>query len=285
MSRDYDEKVDNFFKFFEIPELQNAHLLQSNESSTDDNKTEENDEELSQAIAMSIEEDTKYDPDDDHTNAVTIYNNNINDSDDANDNDTSYWTCPLCTYQNNNSAKICEMCAVGDIDTINQTRDDKMTLKVDMSKPMNIETTLALLLYLDDTARTEGLRVISKTCNKLYNNISSWEKYGNLNYTKISQKLSKCIIALNLFEIAGFKKQTMIEKGERLIWDMNIENVKSLTKVVEILNLDESYMLVYAMALNNGGTHDQAMKAINQHIQAKQNGSFICVCGKCHLNN
>eukprot|EP00486_Rosalina_sp_Unknown_P000257 CAMPEP_0201568592 /NCGR_PEP_ID=MMETSP0190_2-20130828/9751_1 /ASSEMBLY_ACC=CAM_ASM_000263 /TAXON_ID=37353 /ORGANISM="Rosalina sp." /LENGTH=91 /DNA_ID=CAMNT_0047989879 /DNA_START=72 /DNA_END=344 /DNA_ORIENTATION=- len=91
MSRDYDEKVDNFFKFFEIPELQNAHLLQSNESSTDDNKTEENDEELSQAIAMSIEEDTKYDPDDDHTNAVTIYNNNINDSDDANDNDTSYW--------------------------------------------------------------------------------------------------------------------------------------------------------------------------------------------------
>ena len=254
MSKDYEEKLNNFFKYFEIPELQNAHLLQSNQSSTDEHEEESKEEskeeidgELSQAIAMSMEdedennnimndeEETKYgvDDDDDDDDTNTLNTNTTNDSD--NDDSSSYWSCPLCTYQNKNSSKICEMCAVGDIDTINQTRNNKMTLKVDMSKPMSIETTLALLLYLqDDTARKEGLRVVSKTCNKLFNNITKLDKYGNLNYTKISQKLSKCVIALNLFFIAGFKKQFDIEKGERLIWNMSIQNIKSLTEVIEI---------------------------------------------------
>jgi len=278
MSKDYDEKINNFFKHFEIPELQNAHLLQSND---DDTKEKEIDEELSQAIAMSIEEDTKYENEDEGDDQSIIANTNDND----NDNDSSsHWICPLCTYQNNNSAKICEMCAVGDIDTINQTRDNKNVLKVDLSKPLNIETTLYLLLSLqDDTARKEGLRVVTKTCSKLCDNITSWEKYGNLNYTKISQKLSKCTFAMNLFEIAGFKKQDTVEKGERLIWNMSIENIKSLSKVVEILKLDESYMLIYTMAMINGGNHDDTMKAINQHMEARQNGNFVCVCGKCHL--
>jgi len=299
MSQDFDEKVNNFFKYFEIPELQNMHLLQSNKSTTedaddaDDVEQEENKEELSQAIAMSLEEDdnTKYDDDEEdidlntNSNIITHYNGNDNDD------DSSHWTCPYCTYRNNSSVKVCEMCAMGDIDTINQQtlfEDNKTIITIDLSKQLNLETTIYLLFnYLDDTERSECLRIVSKTCNKLCDNISSWEKYGNLNYTKISQKLSKYdtrLFSINLFENAGFKKQDTVEKGERLIWNMDIENMMSLKKVVDILKLDEAYMRIYARALLSGNDHDETIKAINQIIQLRS-GNIVCVCGKCHLKN
>ena len=60
------------------------------------------------------------------------------------------------------------------------------------------------------------------------NNPGQREKYGNLKFEKINQKLSSCKPALDLLFLSGFKTS---ENNQRLIWANTNDNIIMIQKI------------------------------------------------------
>eukprot|EP01083_Nonionella_stella_P280826 955478_1 len=94
------------------------------------------------------------------------------------------------------------------------------------------ESQLNHLWAIQESDREKGTKLLSKILGDLSNNLSESAKYGNLNLTKISNKLSRCKPAFVLLFSAGFKQSN---DGKRLIWTYDDDAVESLYDVYNAL--------------------------------------------------
>ena len=88
------------------------------------------------------------------------------------------------------------------------------------------------LYAFSQSDRNKGTKLLLKIFGNLLNNLSELEKYGNLNFIKISKKLEKCNPAIHLLFIARFEKSN---DGKRLIWKNNEESINDLKNVYNAL--------------------------------------------------
>ena len=74
--------------------------------------------------------------------------------------------------------------------------------------------------------RDKAIKLLLKIFENIIKNSTQLNKYGHLNFKKISQKLSKCEPALDLLILSGFQK-----KGKRLIWTNTDGNIMLLSYI------------------------------------------------------
>eukprot|EP01083_Nonionella_stella_P007112 20529_1 len=96
----------------------------------------------------------------------------------------------------------------------------------------DVQSQLNHLWEIEESDRNKGTNLLLKILDKLAANLSQSGKYGNLNFTKISAKLSRCKPALILLFHAGFKQSN---DGKRLIWTHSDDAIQSLHSVCNAL--------------------------------------------------
>eukprot|EP01083_Nonionella_stella_P213326 769519_1 len=90
----------------------------------------------------------------------------------------------------------------------------------------DIQSQLNQLWKLQESDRKKGTQLLLKILGNLSNNLSQSAKYGNLNFTKISARFSRCKPAFVLVLRAGFKQSN---DGQRLIWTDDDDALESLS--------------------------------------------------------
>ena len=83
-----------------------------------------------------------------------------------------------------------------------------------------------------DSERNKAATLLLKISEKIMNNPSMTAKYGNLNSSKIHNKLSKCKPALDLLFIVGFKRSN---DNARLIWTKTKSNFELIANLNDSL--------------------------------------------------
>eukprot|EP01083_Nonionella_stella_P233241 822008_1 len=96
----------------------------------------------------------------------------------------------------------------------------------------DVQSQLDELWTIQESDRKRGTKLLSKILSNLSNNLSKRAKYGNLNCTRISDKLSRCKPVFVLLLRAGFKQSN---DGKRLIWTYDDGSLKSLHDVYNAL--------------------------------------------------
>eukprot|EP01083_Nonionella_stella_P055837 147206_1 len=96
----------------------------------------------------------------------------------------------------------------------------------------DVQSQLNQLWKLQESDRKMGTKLLMKILGNLSNNLSESAKYGNLNFTEISVRLSRCKPAFVLLLRAGFKQSN---DGKRLIWTYDEDAIESLYHVYNAL--------------------------------------------------
>eukprot|EP01084_Bolivina_argentea_P020279 37728_1 len=100
--------------------------------------------------------------------------------------------------------------------------------------------------------RLKATKLLLKIMKNILNNLSEIQKYGNLNFQKIEEKLSKCKPGLYLLFMIGFK---ITNNGQRLMFVSNNNSIKTLKNVY--------YSLKTTQELTESGfTFNEAIEAM-----------------------
>ena len=123
-----------------------------------------------------------------------------------------------------------------------------------------------MLNYFNRSSEQEkGVKLVLSVFEKIINNPMEISKYGNLNYNKISKKLSNCKPGLKLLLLAGFNIKDLNDDDDkpRLIFENTKENIIKMTNVYKILRMNEESLNTYICLIKEGYPNEQAMKVIN----------------------
>ena len=117
-----------------------------------------------------------------------------------------------------------------------------------------------------ESDRNEGIKLLLKIYQNIINNPSETEKYGDLNFKKISKRLSKCKPALDLLLLSGFEKSS---NNRRLIWKNTQNNILILK------HMNNSLKSINNSKMSNTEIHTRESSQQPQTIQTTKNK--VCV--------
>ena len=88
-----------------------------------------------------------------------------------------------------------------------------------------------------ESERNKAIKLLLKIYKNLSNNPNEIEKYGDLNFYKIDQKLSSCKPAMDLLFLSGFTKS---QNNNRLIWTNTNNNIMMVNHIQNALQSSSS---------------------------------------------
>eukprot|EP01083_Nonionella_stella_P055838 147208_1 len=139
----------------------------------------------------------------------------------------------------------------------------------------DVQSQLNQLWKLQESDRKMGTKLLMKILGNLSNNLSESAKYGNLNFTEISVRLSRCKPAFALLLRAGFK-QSNDEK--RLIWTYDDDAIELLYDVYNALQTRIAIDLSVDQPMNpiEFTNEDQAKPISRDENQTKTKRCMVC---------